>query len=122
MASEDFTTEDLPRIRQVVRAAAYAVGLSVTQVDHMVLAVSEIAANALRYAGGCGRILVKPACDGLRVEISDTGPGLPAGLGRDRPVANAMGGRGLWLAQHLCRLSISSSDNGVTIRMFMPNA
>jgi anti-sigma regulatory factor (Ser/Thr protein kinase) len=116
--SEEFTINDLRRVRTLVARAAQWIGLTVKALDDLVVAVNEIAINALLYAGGRARITVAACPDGMSVEISDSGPGLPSGLREERPPTDALGGRGLWLARRLCpQMTISSSPRGVTVRM-----
>ncbi len=122
--SLEFTVDDLRRVRDLVERAAMATGLTGAETDNLVIAVNEIAANAIVYAGGSGVITVGQGTRGLLVEIADTGPGLPpspAVADEERPSADAVGGRGLWLARKLCPdLTLSSSPAGLTVRMFMP--
>jgi len=119
--TESFTQDDLARVRRLVYHAACAAGLGSAIVDNLVVAVNEVAINAVRYAGGHGFLRVERAPEGLLVEIRDEGPGLPADLSDERPAPDALGGRGLWMARRLCgQLDIDSSPRGVTVRMFMP--
>jgi anti-sigma regulatory factor (Ser/Thr protein kinase) len=116
--SEEFTIGELGRVRALVSRAAKLVGLTRSVIDNLVVAVNEIAANAVRYAGGKGRIRIRSYDRGISVEISDSGPGLPAGLG-DRPAGpTATGGRGLWMAHRLCpSMTVASSKRGVTVTL-----
>lgn len=121
--SEKFTVDDLPRVRTLVGEAAAAAGVSPARSDELVAAVNEMAVNAVLYAGGGGRVTATRTDDGVQVEVSDQGPGLPSGLPRaDRPPPDAFGGRGLWMAQRLFpNLTIASSPRGVTVTMFAAN-
>jgi serine/threonine-protein kinase RsbW len=118
VVTEEFTIIDLPRVRRLVTRAAQLVGLTVAAIDNLVVAVNEIAVNAIRYAGGKGRLTIRSWPAGLSVEISDDGPGLPAGLADHLPASDAVSGRGLWMARRLCsKMTISSSPRGLTIRL-----
>lgn len=118
LLSEDFTVNDLPRLRSLVARAAMLAGLTARVIEDLVTAVNEIATNAIRYAGGRGRITISSFARGVSVEISDHGPGLPANLRAERPAPEATGGRGIWMARRLCeRMAISSSPYGVTVRL-----
>jgi anti-sigma regulatory factor (Ser/Thr protein kinase) len=120
--SEEFAVADLHRVRDLVERAAASVGLAEHVTNNLVIAVNEIAVNAILYAGGKGRVMVDPEPAGLRVEIADYGPGLTEkNVTDERPDAEALGGRGLWLARQLCPdMTLSSSPEGLTVRMFAP--
>jgi anti-sigma regulatory factor (Ser/Thr protein kinase) len=119
--NECFTVDDLQRLRALVERAGTRAGLSEPNAEDLVTAVNEVAVNAVLYAGGGGWITIAQSPEGVSVEISDDGPGLPAGVAPHLPPPRALGGRGLWMARRLCkRFTISSSPRGVTVRMFMP--
>ncbi|MEV4093115.1 anti-sigma regulatory factor [Streptosporangium saharense] len=71
---------DVVLVRQHVRSAAVDVGLSLVDQTKVVTAASELARNALVYAGG-GRVRVEIVHNGLRrglrLTFSDEGPGIP---------------------------------------------
>jgi serine/threonine-protein kinase RsbW len=119
--SENFTGDRLWRVRDLVEGAARVAGVSASRVHDLVIAVNEIAANAVRYGGGAGRITVEETTDGVQIEVSDNGPGLPGYLPYELPAPDKVSGRGLWIVRQLCRhLDISSTARGVTVRLFMP--
>ncbi|GAA3213593.1 ATP-binding protein [Dactylosporangium siamense] len=121
--SRDFSGDGLRRVRDLVDQAARVAGVSATNAHNLVIAVSELAANAVRHGGGSGRIVIEQTGDGVRIEVSDHGPGLPEHLSQELPAPDAVSGRGLWMARNLCRdLHISSTARGVTVRLFMPRA
>jgi anti-sigma regulatory factor (Ser/Thr protein kinase) len=100
-----------------VRSAAGG-DVDVDDLDRLLIAVTEIAGNAVRYAGGTGRITLRRQGGRLIVEITDDGPGLPADLSMERPAVTALGGRGLWLAHAMCDdITIVSGPGGVTVTM-----
>ncbi|GAB3830170.1 hypothetical protein GCM10027610_018060 [Dactylosporangium cerinum] len=121
--SKEFTGDGLRRVRDLVDQAAHVAGVSATNAHNLVIAVSELAANAVRHGGGSGRIVIEQTDDGVSIEVSDDGPGLPEHLSQELPAADAVSGRGLWMVRALCRdLHISSTARGVTVRLFMPRA
>ncbi|MEU9830031.1 anti-sigma regulatory factor [Streptosporangium sp. NPDC048047] len=71
---------DIVLIRQRVRTAAVEVGLSLVDQTKVVTAASELARNALVYAGG-GQVRIEVVHNGLRqglrLAFSDEGPGIP---------------------------------------------
>ncbi|WP_326820875.1 anti-sigma regulatory factor [Streptosporangium sp. NBC_01756] len=74
------TNGDVVLVRQHVRTAAVNVGLSLVDQTKVVTAASELARNALVYAGG-GQVLIEIVStglrQGLRLAFSDNGPGIP---------------------------------------------
>jgi serine/threonine-protein kinase RsbW len=125
--SEGFTLSGLRRVRDLVGDASRVAGLAETEADNLLTAVNEIAVNAILYAGGHGSVTVESSPDGVMVRISDDGPGLPVGSALSGgpvpamlPEAGAIGGRGLWLARHLCpEFDLTSTPTGLTVRLFM---
>ncbi|MGA4987133.1 anti-sigma regulatory factor [Nonomuraea bangladeshensis] len=71
---------DVVIVRQQVRNSAQQVGLSLVDQTKVVTAASELARNALMYAGG-GRVRIEVVNngvrDGLRLDFTDEGPGIP---------------------------------------------
>jgi serine/threonine-protein kinase RsbT len=71
---------DLMSVREAARAAAAAAGFSLVNQTKLVTAVSELARNAVVHGGG-GEVVIEPVADGVvrgvRLVISDTGPGIP---------------------------------------------
>jgi len=97
-------------LRHTLRVQAAMCGLSDGVRDAFVLAVNEIAANAVLHGGGQGE--TRLWCDGVRLycQISDRGPGLSAtDVITQLPPRSASGGRGLWIAAQLCHLTVHNS-------------
>ncbi|GIH98579.1 anti-sigma regulatory factor [Planobispora takensis] len=71
---------DVVLVRQQVRAVAIQAGLSLVDQTKVVTAASELARNALVYAGG-GQVKIEVVRNGvrsgLRLTFSDDGPGIP---------------------------------------------
>lgn len=74
------SNSDVVLVRQNVRTAALDVGLSLVDQTKVVTAASELARNALVYAGG-GQVRIEIVHSGvrrgLRLTFSDEGPGIP---------------------------------------------
>ncbi len=72
--------EDVVRVRQLVRAYALQVKLSLVDQTKLVTATSELARNTLIYGGG-GTARVEEVTDGrrkgVRAHFHDEGPGIP---------------------------------------------
>ena len=74
------SSDDVVRVRQEVRARAVGAGLSLVDQTKIVTAASELARNALDYAGG-GTATIESIEQtgrrGLRLIFEDRGPGIP---------------------------------------------
>jgi anti-sigma regulatory factor (Ser/Thr protein kinase) len=136
-----FGWADFARLRRQVAAQCAAAGLTGTRLDDFVLAVHEIAANAIVHAGTGGRLILRRAASGLRCLVADTIPkgtvSCPAPRSADtRETAAAAAavtavtepgepigadsGRGLWLAATLAdELSITSGPDSTIVSLYM---
>jgi anti-sigma regulatory factor (Ser/Thr protein kinase) len=116
-----FDADRLADLRKAVLAVAAAAGLPGEQADEVMLAVHELAANAVRHGGGTGRAQVDVTTGYLRCQVSDSGPGSPDGRAasdsRDpAPSWPFEPGHGLWLVRNVAdHLNIQSSQNGSTV-------
>ena len=136
-----FGWADFARLRRQVAAQCAAAGLTGTRLDDFVLAVHEIAANAIVHAGAGGRLILRRAASGLRCLVADTipktTPSCPAPRSGDmrevhadqagavctaepgEPIG-ADSGRGLWLAATLAdELSITSGPDSTIVSLYM---
>jgi anti-sigma regulatory factor (Ser/Thr protein kinase) len=68
-----FDAGTLPGLRRAVQAEAVAAGMPRDRADEVMLAVHELAANAVRHGGGTGRVRLEMADGALRCQVSDTG-------------------------------------------------
>ena len=66
---------DAAEVTRLARELALEAGLPATEAVHLATAVSEIAVNQLRHAGG-GTIVLRSEPDAVRVEAADDGPGI----------------------------------------------
>jgi anti-sigma regulatory factor (Ser/Thr protein kinase) len=92
---ELFDAGTLPDLRRAVLAEAVAAGLAGDRASDVVLALHELAANAVRYGGGAGRLRMMVISGALHCQVSDAGTG-----GRGFDTANPwplQPGHGLWL-------------------------
>jgi anti-sigma regulatory factor (Ser/Thr protein kinase) len=95
-----FTAADLPRLRLRVATAAAAAGLDENRCEELVLAVYELACNAILHGGGGGRLLLSRVEGSVRCQVSDDGPGF-ADTAPTGDADTAPPGGGLWLARQL---------------------
>lgn len=116
-----FTGADLPRLRLRVGAAAAAAGLDENRCEELVLAVYELACNAIVHGGGAGSLLLSRVEGSVRCQVSDDGPGFvdtdtapPGGVDTARP------GGGLWLARQLTDgIEIASGAVGAVVTLMV---
>ena len=69
-----FGWADFAKLRRLVAGQCAAAGLTGTRLDNFVLAVHEIAANAIVHAGAGGRLVLRQVANGLRCMVADTIP------------------------------------------------
>jgi serine/threonine-protein kinase RsbT len=73
-------SDDVVRVRQMVRDAAVEIGLSIVDQTKVVTAASELARNTYTHGGG-GRFRVEllntGTRHGIRLTFEDQGPGIP---------------------------------------------
>ncbi|MEV0390880.1 ATP-binding protein [Nonomuraea sp. NPDC050643] len=105
-------------LRRAVAEHATYEGLSGRSLEDFVLAVNEIITNAVVHGGGHGRLLLWSHGGRLWCEVTDEGPGLPAGWISDLrpPAGSEFRGRGLWLTRMLCEhITIVSGPKGTSV-------
>ena len=116
---ELFIDDQLSDLRESVRAIANEAGLPRARVEELVLAVTELAGNTVRHAGGGGRLALWITSEGVVCEVTDQGGGVQdplAGFVPPKPSASA--GMGLWIARQLSdSFAIGSDDEGTTVRI-----
>lgn len=113
-----FDRDTLPALRKSVLAAAVAAGMPRHRAADVVLAVHELAANAVRHGGGTGRAQMWVIDDVLHCMVSDEGRGAVNGHARAGTVAAVRPwlfkpGHGLWLVRGLAdRLTAAPGPGG----------
>src|SRR6516225_12343257 len=84
LLDQDFDSGTLYALRAAVQAHAGQVGLSEDRADEVVLAVHELAANAIAHGAGHGHFRMWDLVGALSCEIVDSGPEMnEAGRGRE---------------------------------------
>jgi anti-sigma regulatory factor (Ser/Thr protein kinase) len=119
-AEIEFEAGTLDRLRRFVGSRAERAGIARPRSYDLVLAVTEVATNSIRHAGGCGVARVWENRGAVVCEVVDGGQ-LDAPLaGRERPGHEQVGGHGLWLVNQLCDLAqIRSLPDGTVVRLHM---
>ena len=110
--------DDLWRVRWVTAQWATRVGLSASRTDDFVIAVHEIAANAVRHGSPAARLLLRVTSGSVAAEIHDDGcwPQSTAAI----PAARRSGGMGLALARLVCdEVEIHTGNGGTTVLLRM---
>jgi anti-sigma regulatory factor (Ser/Thr protein kinase) len=117
---QPFDGDSLYAVRAAVAAHASAAGIPAGRVRDVVLAVHELAANAVRHGAGQGRVRLWVTGGGIRCEVTDAG--IPsAGANGDRPDASSRDaaqwpvehGHGLWLVRKVGdQASLESGPSG----------
>jgi anti-sigma regulatory factor (Ser/Thr protein kinase) len=115
-----FDEHGLRAVRSFVSEHAQGGGLEVGRTADLVLAVSELTTNSVFHADGQGTVRMWREASSLLCEVRDNGRFDDPLVGRERPTAIRMSGRGLWLVNHLCDLvQLRSSPTGNIIRLHM---
>lgn len=115
-----FDAETLHVLRKAVLAKAGAAGMPDDRAVQVVLAVHELAANAVRHGGGAGRARMRVVGGELHCQVSDAGQvgnGQARGEGADAVAPWPFRrGHGLWLVRNVAdRVSVASSLNGSAV-------
>jgi anti-sigma regulatory factor (Ser/Thr protein kinase) len=127
LLDQEFDSGTLYALRAAVQAHAGQAGLSEDRVGEVVLAIHELAANAIAYGAGHGRLRIWERAGALSCEIVDSGPAgagrptgpSPAGAGRPTEPSEAADpwpaadGHGLWLVRQVAdQLDVRSGPRG----------
>jgi anti-sigma regulatory factor (Ser/Thr protein kinase) len=111
---------DIRQVRALVASTAARAGLTAGRVSDLVLAVSEIAANTLRYASGGGVVHAWHSATEVLCQVGDSGFIADPLAGLRKPPGDRPGGQGLWLVNQLCDLvELRTSRAGTMIRVHM---
>jgi anti-sigma regulatory factor (Ser/Thr protein kinase) len=107
-------------VRRFVVAQATRLGLPAGRLDDLILAVNEIATNAIRHGAGSGQVRVW--CDGryLLCEVFDPGQATERLFGIMPPRPDSEGGHGMWITRQLCDfVEIRTLTSGTTVRLYI---
>lgn len=92
---------DLPAMRAEVRRSLAGAGIDADVLDQVVLALDEMASNALRHGGGRVEAGLHRTSDGYLIEVSDSASSRPPTPAVDRDPSE--GGLGLHLIARMAR-------------------
>ncbi|MFI6484731.1 ATP-binding protein [Nonomuraea sp. NPDC050663] len=112
-----FRLADLPRVRQLTEESARRLGLAEAVIEDVVIAVNEVATNAVTHGEHHTAQLRLWIEEGsLLVEVHDTGSWTPPEDRRPGPYAT--NGMGLWVARLLAtEISFTSGSEGSAVTM-----
>ena len=117
LLDQEFDSGTLYALRAAVQAHVGQVGLPEDRAGEVVLAVHELAANAITHGAGHGRLRMWDLSGSLSCEVLDGGPA-DAGGGSPRPSEVAdpwptAAGHGLWLVRQVAdQLDVRSGPRG----------
>ena len=113
LLDQDFDPGTLYALRAAVQAHVGQADLSEERASEVVLAVHELAANAIAHGGGHGRLRMWDLPGAVCCEVLDSGP---AGAGGPSEAADpwpAADGHGLWLVRQVAdQLDLWSGPRG----------
>ena len=113
-----FGPDGLTLLRTGVRFIGEGARLPSEVVEDLVLAVHELACNSIEHAGGRGVLRAWTMPESLVIEVADDGCIDDPLVGREPALDVSEGGRGIWMANHLCDLvQVRSSARGTTVRL-----
>lgn len=113
-----FAISDLTAVRAVVAGRAVAAGVDRERTDDLIIAVNEVASNAIKHSDSVGLLQVWAAPTELICQVHSTSHIADPLAGRHRPAPGVDGGIGLWMVNQLCDLvETRTSFTGTTIRL-----
>lgn len=92
----------LSELRQLVRGHTARAGLTADRGEDFLLAVSEVASNALEHGAPPAAVCLWTTSTSITCQITDNGHFTRRLAGLLPPSANRVRGRGLWMAHQLC--------------------
>jgi anti-sigma regulatory factor (Ser/Thr protein kinase) len=111
-----FGLADLPTVRRTITSLAVEAGFGRPRAHDLVLAVNEIATNAVVHGRSPATLRVWRRDGELVFEVSDSGDGIKNALaGQLTPDARGPGGRGLWLTRLVADAVEIRNGTGCTV-------
>lgn len=114
-----FGLDDLPALRDFVAARAGGAGIAAEALGDLLVAVNEVATNAVTHGGSKARLCLWRSSGLFVVEIYDDGHWTPeAPPGRTPPGDFATSGMGLWVSSLLSEaIHFDHGPQGTTVTM-----
>lgn len=113
-----FQSWQLQEVRRAVRQLAEVAGFTADRVDDVVVAVNEVATNAVEHGGPSAELHVWATGGGLVCEVHDGGTLTDPLPGMASPHPSEPRGRGLWIARQVCDLlHVWSDEHGTHVRI-----
>jgi anti-sigma regulatory factor (Ser/Thr protein kinase) len=116
---EQLVTSDLAGLRAAVESEARRAGVAPARLPELLLAVHELAINALTHGGGDAVLRTWAEEHDFVCEFTDDGPGFDGRYyGYANPAPDDVHGRGLWLVRQITDLvEMRSGPDGSRIRV-----
>jgi anti-sigma regulatory factor (Ser/Thr protein kinase) len=107
-------------VRHFAAAQGAHLGLTPAKIDDLVLAVNEVATNAIRHGAGHGEVRIWRDDRFVLCEVFDPGTGAAASFSHLPPSPDSEHGHGLWITQQLCDLvEIRTRPSSTTVRLYL---
>jgi serine/threonine-protein kinase RsbW len=116
-----FTVDHLPDVRRCVASHARKAGLGEDHVGDFVVAVNEVATNAVRYGSADADLRLWVDGGEVVAEVCDQGDWHPKEPpGKTAPGPDSEGGMGLWVTRLICSaVHITTGRGGTVVRLHM---
>jgi anti-sigma regulatory factor (Ser/Thr protein kinase) len=98
--NQEFDAGSLYALRETVAAHTTQAGMPESRAGDIVLAVHELAVNAIRHGAGHGRLLIKAYGGALHCQVIDDGTPHAAAAGAGLEALATSPGDAPWLSQH----------------------
>ena len=116
--SEHPLTGSLLELRRAIASDPALASLSAARRSDLVLAINEATSNAVRHGNATCMTRIWHDGDEVVTEVCTPSAIADVMVGRRRPAADALEGRGLWLINQVCDLvELRSGTSGMTLRM-----
>lgn len=117
-AELSFTPWQLVNVRSMVDEATARAGLASDRAEDFVLAVNEVASNAVEHGNGIALLQLWAQSDRLTCDVHSRGALAEPFPGLRPPHSGSPRGRGIWIARQLCDLlHVWSDGSGTHVRL-----